>query len=143
MVASAAFGAALAGARGDPNDPRTWAKKLGNLREQKEALDRIANMDVERARVVVPELMALYKETKNAEHLQALARYKDPRTKPRVHRGAGLHRRGVRPGHHRRRRAGRDEGDRRGRQADRRRGEAAADQVARQQRPSWPPSARW
>jgi HEAT repeat protein len=68
------------GCSGDPNDPRTWAKKLGNLREQKEALDRIAQMEVERARVVVPELMALYQETRSSEHLSALARYQDPRT---------------------------------------------------------------
>jgi HEAT repeat protein len=65
---------------GDPNDPRTWAKKLSNLREQDEALTRIANMDVEKARVVVPELLALYKETKSPAHLQALSRYKDERT---------------------------------------------------------------
>lgn len=70
----------LGGCGGDPNDPRTWAKKLGDLRSQKEALDRIANMEVERARPVVPELLALYEETKSPEHLQALARYKDPRT---------------------------------------------------------------
>jgi HEAT repeat protein len=68
------------GCSGDPNDPRTWGKKLGNLREQQEALDRIAQMDVERARVVVPDLLALYQETKGAEHLQALTRYQDPRT---------------------------------------------------------------
>jgi HEAT repeat protein len=74
-------GFALGGCSGDPNDPRTWAKKLKNLREQKEALDRIAAMDVEKARVVVPDLIELYKETKNPEHLQALARYGDERAK--------------------------------------------------------------
>ena len=82
LAALLAFGAATTGCTGDPNDPRTWAKKLKDLREQKEALDRLANMDVERARVVVPELIALYKETKKPEHLEALARYKDPETKP-------------------------------------------------------------
>jgi HEAT repeat protein len=66
---------------GDPNDPRTWAKKLKDLREQKEALDHLANMDVERAREAVPELIDLYKDTKKPEHLEALARYKDERTK--------------------------------------------------------------
>jgi HEAT repeat protein len=74
-----ALGAACGG---DPNDPKTWAKKLGNIRDQKEALDHIANMEVEKARAVVPELMALYQESKNPEHLQALARYLDPRTEP-------------------------------------------------------------
>jgi HEAT repeat protein len=77
-----AFGAVTGGCTGDPNDPRTWAKKLKDLREQKEALDRLANMDVERARAALPELIALYKETKKPEHLEALARYKDPETKP-------------------------------------------------------------
>ncbi len=74
--------ASLPGCSGDPNDPRTWAKKLGNLREQKEALDRIAQMDVERSRVVVPDLIKLYEDTRAAEHLSALARYQDPRTTP-------------------------------------------------------------
>ena len=76
------LGMGLAGCGGDPNDPHTWAKKLGNIRDQKEALDHIANMELERARPVVPELMALYQESKNPEHLQALSRYLDPRTKP-------------------------------------------------------------
>lgn len=83
MAALLAFGAAgLVGCTGDPNDPRTWAKKLKDLRSQKEALDRLANMDVERARPAVPELIALYQETKKPEHLEALARFKDERTKP-------------------------------------------------------------
>src|SRR5258706_8878879 len=74
-----AFGALAC--EGDPNDPRTWAKQIKNLRTQKEALDHLANMDVERARPAVPELMELYKDTKRPEHLEALARYKDERTK--------------------------------------------------------------
>jgi HEAT repeat protein len=77
LVVSAAWGCS-----GDPNDPRTWAKKLNNLREQKEALDHIAQMEVERARVVVPDLVALYKETRSSEHLSALTRYQDPQTVP-------------------------------------------------------------
>ena len=40
--------------QGDPNDPMTWAKQLKNLRDQKEALDHLANMDVEKARPAVP-----------------------------------------------------------------------------------------
>ena len=36
--------------QGDPNDPMTWAKQLKDLRVQKEALDHLANMDVEKAR---------------------------------------------------------------------------------------------
>jgi HEAT repeat protein len=78
-----AWGAMMtAGCPGDPNDPKTWAKKLKNLRERKEALDNLARMDTERVRAVVPDLMELYKESKNPEHLEALARFKDERTKP-------------------------------------------------------------
>ena len=33
--------------QGDPNDPMTWAKQLKDLRVQKEALDHLADMDVE------------------------------------------------------------------------------------------------
>src|SRR5499427_4280428 len=67
---------------GDPNDPMTWAKDIKNLRTQKEALDHLANMDVEKARPAVPALMELYQDTHRPEHLEALARYLDPRTKP-------------------------------------------------------------
>src|SRR6478609_10326521 len=68
--------------QGDPNDPLTWAKQLKDLRTQKEALDRLANMDVERARPAVPALIELYQDSKRPEHLEALARYKDDRSKP-------------------------------------------------------------
>jgi HEAT repeat protein len=67
---------------GDPNDPMTWVKQLDNLRTQKEALDHLATMDVEKARVAVPALLKLYNETHRPEHLEALARYKDERAKP-------------------------------------------------------------
>jgi HEAT repeat protein len=74
-----AFGSAAC--EGDPNDPNTWAKQLKNLRTQKEALDHLANMDVEKARPAVPALIALYQDTHRPEHLEALARYKDERSK--------------------------------------------------------------
>src|SRR5262249_55166452 len=67
---------------GDPNDPMTWAKQVKDLRTQKEALDHLANMDVEKARPAVPALIELYQDTKRPEHLEALARYKDDRAKP-------------------------------------------------------------
>jgi HEAT repeat protein len=70
------------GCEGDANDPMTWAKQIKNLRTQKEALDHLANMDVEKARPAVPALMELYQDTHRPEHLEALARYLDPRTKP-------------------------------------------------------------
>jgi HEAT repeat protein len=68
--------------QGDPNDPMTWAKQLKDLRTQKEALDHIANMDVEKARPAVPALIELFQDGHRPEHLEALARYLDPRTKP-------------------------------------------------------------
>jgi HEAT repeat protein len=71
-----------AACQGDPNDPMTWAKQLKNLRVQKEALDHLANMDVEKARPAVPALIDLYNDDKRPEHLEALARYLDPQTKP-------------------------------------------------------------
>ena len=46
--------------QGDPNDPLTWAKQIKNLRTQKEALDHLANMDVEKARPAVPYLIELF-----------------------------------------------------------------------------------
>jgi HEAT repeat protein len=73
--------ATVAACQGDPNDPMTWAKQLRDLRVQKEALDHLANMDVEKARPAVPALIDLYKDDKRPEHLEALARYLDPRTK--------------------------------------------------------------
>jgi HEAT repeat protein len=67
---------------GDPNDPMTWAKKLSNVRDQQEALNQLARMGVDRAKVAVPSLIALYKETKKPEHLEALVRFKDPSAIP-------------------------------------------------------------
>jgi HEAT repeat protein len=67
--------------QGDPDDPMTWAKQLKDLRTQKEALDNLAKMDVEKARPAVPALIDLYNDDKRPEHLEALARYKDPRSK--------------------------------------------------------------
>src|SRR5438093_10401263 len=68
--------------QGDPGDPMTWAKQVKNLRTQKEALDHLANMDVDKARPAVPALIELFQDTKRPEHLEALARYLDPRTRP-------------------------------------------------------------
>jgi HEAT repeat protein len=79
---AALFALGAASCTGDPNDPITWAKKLKDLREQKDALDRLANMDTERARPAVPYLIDLYKASRKPEHLEALARFKDPETKP-------------------------------------------------------------
>lgn len=81
-VLSLIAGLGLAACAGDPNDPMTWAKKLGNIRDQQEALNQLARMGVDRARVAVPSIIALYKETKKPEHLEALVRYKEPSAIP-------------------------------------------------------------
>ena len=81
-VCSLIAGILAAGCAGDPNDPKTWARKLTNVRDQQEALNQLAKMGVERAKVALPELIALYKETKKPEHMEALVRFKDPSTKP-------------------------------------------------------------
>ena len=75
-------GLLLPACTGDPNDPMTWAGKLKNVREQQEALNQLARMGVERAKVALPALIDLYKETKKPEHLDALVRYKDASTIP-------------------------------------------------------------
>ena len=81
-VCALTVGLILSGCGGDPNDPRTWARKLSNLRDQKEALDQLAKMSVERAQQALPEMIALYKETKKPEHLEALSRFANEQTKP-------------------------------------------------------------
>jgi HEAT repeat protein len=83
LTAALVIALALGGlaCQGDPNDPMTWAKQLKDLRVQKEALDHLANMDVEVARPAVPALIDLYQDAKRPEFLEALARYADPRTK--------------------------------------------------------------
>src|ERR1700690_1958700 len=78
MIAGSFAGACT----GDPNDPMTWANKLKNEREQQEALNQLARMGVERAKVALPQLIALYKETKKPEHLEALVRFNDPSAIP-------------------------------------------------------------
>jgi HEAT repeat protein len=79
LVATLALGGLAC--QGDPNDPMTWAKQLKDLRVQKEALDHLADMDVEKARPAVPALIELYQDAKRPEFLETLARYADPRTK--------------------------------------------------------------
>lgn len=77
----AVLGLGSAACPSDPNDPKTWAKQLKNMRTQKEALDELAKMDVDKARAALPELIELYKDSKRPEHLEALVRYHDPSTK--------------------------------------------------------------
>ncbi|HEY5284626.1 MAG TPA: HEAT repeat domain-containing protein [Polyangia bacterium] len=81
-VLSMIAGSMAVACSGDPNDPMTWARKLKNVREQQEALNQLARMGVDRAKVALPALIDLYKETKKPEHLEALVRFKDPSTIP-------------------------------------------------------------
>jgi HEAT repeat protein len=81
VIGALTAGVFLSGCEGDPNDPRTWARKLKGVRDQKEALDQLAKMSVERAEKALPELIALYKETKKPEHLEALSRFQNDQTK--------------------------------------------------------------
>jgi HEAT repeat protein len=60
-----------------PDDPRALAENLRDERWRQAALDQLARMGVERARVAVPALVELYRETKKPEHLEALERYRD------------------------------------------------------------------
>jgi HEAT repeat protein len=82
VVGAFTVGLVLSACEGDPHDPRTWARKVKNVRDQKEALDQLAKMSVDRAQQAIPELIALYKETKKPEHLEALSRFHNDQTKP-------------------------------------------------------------
>jgi len=79
-IASTLFGGFVSSGCDDPNDPKTWAKKLSSLRTRKEALDNLARMEVEKAKVALPELRALFSETKDPTHLRAIARLADAST---------------------------------------------------------------
>lgn len=70
----------LASGCDDPNDPKTWANKLSNLRTRKEALDNLARMEPEKAKQALPQLRSLFEETKDPNHLRAIARLADPST---------------------------------------------------------------
>jgi len=61
-------------------DLKSGTKKM--VAQLKASLDNLARMDVEKARPAVPALIELYQDDKRPEHLEALARYKDPRAKP-------------------------------------------------------------
>jgi HEAT repeat protein len=79
-IAATLLGGFVSSGCDDPNDPKTWAKKLSSLRTRKEALDNLARMEVEKAKVALPELRTLFTETKDPTHLRAIARLADPST---------------------------------------------------------------
>jgi HEAT repeat protein len=60
----------------DPQDPKTWIKKLDDPREKDEAVIQLVKLKDAEA---VPPLIELYKKTKDPNHLKAIASFKDKR----------------------------------------------------------------
>jgi len=63
----------------DPQDPKTWIKKIGDPREGKDAINQLIRLKDAQA---VEPLIAHYKKTKDSETLRALATFKDKRAVP-------------------------------------------------------------
>src|SRR5579871_3105959 len=63
----------------DENDPKTWIKKLGDVRESKEAVRHLVRIKDKSA---VEPLIELYKKSHDPEHLKAIATFSDPRSVP-------------------------------------------------------------
>jgi HEAT repeat protein len=70
---------AVAGCYNDPNDAKTWIKKLDDIRDQKEAVRQLVKLKDKSA---VQPLMDLYKKTHDPEHLKAIASFADPTSVP-------------------------------------------------------------
>jgi HEAT repeat protein len=70
---------ALVGCVADPRDPNTWIKKLDDVREQKDAVRELVKL---KDPVAVEPLIKLYKKSHDAEHLKAIASFKDKRQVP-------------------------------------------------------------
>lgn len=70
---------ALIGCYSDPMDPKTWIKKLDDVREQKEAVRQLVRLKDKQA---VEPLMNLYRRSHDREHLKAIASFADPRSVP-------------------------------------------------------------
>jgi HEAT repeat protein len=69
----------VSGCVSDPRDPNTWIKKLSDPRDQKDAIMQLRRIGDP---VAVPPLVELYKKTKDAEVLKAIASFKDKRSVP-------------------------------------------------------------
>ena len=72
----ACSGLMTAGCVDDPNDPKTWIKKLDDVREQKDAVRELVKINDPSA---VEPLIKLYNKSKDPEHLRAIAHFKDKR----------------------------------------------------------------
>jgi HEAT repeat protein len=66
----------MAGCLADPQDPKTWTKKLGDVREGKDALNQLIRLKNPEA---VEPLVAFYRKSKDADVLKAIATFKDKR----------------------------------------------------------------
>lgn len=69
----------VAGCVTDPNDPKTWIKKLDDVREGKDAVRMLVKLKDKQA---VPPLIELYKKSHDPEHLRAIASFADPASVP-------------------------------------------------------------
>src|SRR6476659_1961339 len=69
----------MAGCVSDPRDPNTWIKKLSDPRDQKDAVMQLRRIGDP---VAVPPRVELYKKSKDAEVLKAIASFKDKRSVP-------------------------------------------------------------
>ena len=61
----------LSGCLDDPQDPKTWIKKLDDVREQKEALRQLTKLKDESS---VGPLSTLFKRSKDPEHLRVITK---------------------------------------------------------------------
>jgi HEAT repeat protein len=66
----------VAGCVADPQDPKTWVKQLGDVREGKNALHQLVRLKNPEA---VEPLIAFYRKGKDPEVLKAIATFKDKR----------------------------------------------------------------
>jgi HEAT repeat protein len=78
-IAAAAVAALALACIGDPEDARTWVKKLDDVRERKEAIRNLVRLD---DKVAVEPLIAAWKSTHDAAMLDALIHFHDPRSIP-------------------------------------------------------------
>ena len=72
-----AVAALLTGCVSDPQDPKTWIKKLSDPRESKQAVRELQRLNKPEA---VEPLIELYKKSKDPEVLKAVAQFKDKRS---------------------------------------------------------------
>lgn len=66
------------GCMDDPQDPKTWVKKLDDIREQKDAIRNLVKLkDAPGIEQAVGPLTTLFKRTRDPEHLKAIAKLRN------------------------------------------------------------------